>query len=152
MREPILILCAAVLLSSLACGQIVGNAFAGAVAATHSDRRRPILLDDADAGSVVNLGGRYLESGVRDVFDISDVGPQPRGVDAQFFGEDAQTLAQPEDWDDRIERQVANLTGVDRAADVDPERSKWAIVLIGFAGLTAALSGRRQARRAVITG
>jgi hypothetical protein len=149
MRPPNLTLCAAALLSSLACGQIVGKAFAATAA--DSDSRRLIPPGDRNGGSVVNLGGRYLESGVRDVFDISDVGPQPGGIDAELNGEDPQTFAQLEDWDDWMERQVVTLTGVDQAADSGPEQSKWAIVLIGFAGLTAALSGRRRARRAVIT-
>ncbi len=50
-----------------------------------------------------------------------------------------------------MERQAVSLTGVDEAADAGSEGSKWAFILIAFAGLTAALSGRRPARRAVIT-
>ncbi len=38
------------------------------------------------------------------------------------------------------------------AAAAGSDRSKWMILLIAFAGLTAATSGHRRARRAVITG
>ena len=139
MRQPILILCAAALLSSLSCGQIGANAFAGRVLAAHSDSGRPFLLDDRNGGSVVNLGG-FVEGGARDVFDKSDVWSQPRGIDAELNGDGGQIFAQADDWDDWVERQALNLPGVKEAAGSEGE--KWTFILITFVGLTAALSGR----------
>ena len=153
MRQSILTLCAA---GPAVGGLCIGvrpsrpDAFAGMVVAAHSDSGRPVLLDDRIGGSVVNLGGGFVEGGARDVFDKSDVWSQPRGIDVEV-NDGAQTFAQADDWDDWIERQVLILPGVTEAADAGPEGSKWALILIAFAGLTAALSGRRRARRAVIT-
>ncbi len=157
MRQPILTLCAAgaaALLSggllSLASGQAAPTGFAGAVAAADSNGPHRMLLDDHIGGSVVNLGGGLVEAGVQVGFDKSDVWSQTRGIDVEV-NDGAQTFAQADDWDDWIERQVLILPGVTEAADAGPEGSKWALILIAFAGLTAALSGRRRARRAVIT-
>jgi hypothetical protein len=118
------------------------------VVAAHSDSGRPFLLDDHNGGSVVNLDG-FVEGGARDVFDKSDVRSQPRGIDAELNGDGGQVFAQADDWGDWVERQALNLPGVKEAAG--PESAKWTFILITFAGLTAALSGPRRARRAVIT-
>ena len=152
MRQRNLTLCAAgaAALLSLESREIVQNGFAGTVAAARSESGRPILLDGRNRGSVVDLGGGLVEAGVRDGLDQSDVWSQPRGIDAEPDADGEQALAQANVWNEWIERQVLNLPGVTEAADAGPEGSKWTFLLIAFAGLTAALSGRRRPRRAVI--
>jgi len=50
-------------------------------------------------------------------------------------------------FEDQIETVLAPIGTVDPASD----RMSWAILLIAFAGMTAAASGRRRARRATIS-
>ena len=52
---------------------------------------------------------------------------------------------------DRFEDQIGTLLAGGQAVKPQPDRFKWAILLIAFAGMTAAASGRRRARRATIS-
>jgi hypothetical protein len=51
---------------------------------------------------------------------------------------------------DRFQNQVETVLAARKPVDPTSERSKWMILLIGFAGLTAATSGPRRARRATL--
>ncbi len=101
---------------------------------------------------VLDPHGGFVASLGRDVFDESDDWQGPRGVgaEAELDADGAQAFTEDDDWNEWVGRQVLTLTGVAQAADTGPDRSKWALLMIAFAGLTAALSGRRPARRVSI--
>ena len=52
---------------------------------------------------------------------------------------------------DRFADQIGTLLTPSGPVDPESDRMSWAILLIAFAGMTAAASGRRRARRATIS-
>ena len=52
---------------------------------------------------------------------------------------------------DRFADQIETLLAPSEPVDPASDRMSWAILLIAFAGMTAAASGRRRARRATIS-
>jgi hypothetical protein len=52
---------------------------------------------------------------------------------------------------DRFQNQIDTVLAPTKAVDPASDRSKWMILLIAFAGLTAATSGPRRARRATLS-
>lgn len=51
---------------------------------------------------------------------------------------------------DRFQDQIGTVLAASNPVDPASDRSKWMILLIAFAGLTAATSGPRRARRATL--
>jgi hypothetical protein len=51
---------------------------------------------------------------------------------------------------DRFQDQIETVLAASKPLDPASDRSKWMILLIAFAGLTAATSGPRRARRATL--
>jgi hypothetical protein len=51
---------------------------------------------------------------------------------------------------DRFQDQIETVLAASKPVDPASDRSKWMILLIAFAGLTAATSGPRRARRATL--
>jgi hypothetical protein len=78
-----------------------------------------------------------------------------RGVEPQFGATGPADLSAPADDEDgvydRFEDQIETLLAAGQAVKPPPDRFKWAILLIAFAGMTAAASGRPRARRATIS-
>jgi hypothetical protein len=52
---------------------------------------------------------------------------------------------------DRFADHIEDILAAGEAVDPAPDRFSWAILLIAFAGMTAAASGRRRPRRATIS-
>ena len=52
---------------------------------------------------------------------------------------------------DRFQDQIETILAASKPVDPASDRSKWMILLIAFAGLTAATSGPRRARRATLS-
>jgi hypothetical protein len=51
---------------------------------------------------------------------------------------------------ERFEDQIGSVLAATKPAEPPSDRSKWMIILIAFAGLTAATSGPRRARRSTM--
>jgi hypothetical protein len=88
----------------------------------------------------LDLGDRALAQGVEPEFDA--IGPP----DPSATAEDDEGGIYVR-FADQIETLLVPGGPVDPTAD----RMSWAILLIAFAGMTAAASGRRRARRATIS-
>ncbi len=103
-----------------------------------------------------SLSGNPAEASVRAFsYGLGDQA-QTLGVEPEFGATDPGDLsASTEDFEDgiydrlvnQIEKVLAPIGTVDRASD----RMTWAILVIAFAGMTATASGRRRARRPMIS-
>ncbi len=85
-------------------------------------------------------------------FNLDDEA-QIRGI-AQLGATGLADLSATDDEDgvyDRFQDQIETLLAAGQAVKPPPDRFKWAILLIAFAGMTAAASGRRRASRVTIT-
>jgi hypothetical protein len=81
---------------------------------------------------------------------------QARGVDLGFGASGPANLSATTEEDedgnyDRFADQIEDILASGKAVDPASDRLSWAILLIAFAGMTAAASGRRRARRATIS-
>jgi hypothetical protein len=88
-------------------------------------------------------------------FDLEDRG-QARGFETVFGASaPADLSAAPEDDEygiyERFADQIEDMLAAGKAVDPASDRLSWAVMLIAFAGMTAAASGRRRARRATIS-
>jgi hypothetical protein len=88
----------------------------------------------------LKLGGQALAQGVEPEFGA--IGPS----DLSATAEDDQ-----DDFYSRFADQIEDIFAAGKAVDPAPDRMGWAILLIAFAGMTAAASGRRRARIATIS-
>ena len=117
------------------------------------------------AGALVALPGCALAIGLARApahssvpalsFDLGDQ-VELRGVEPQFGATGVADLSAPAEDDedgfyDRFQDQIGTLLAAGQTVEPTPDRFKWAILLIAFAGMTAAASGRPRARRATIT-
>jgi hypothetical protein len=76
-------------------------------------------------------------------FEVGAIGPADLPPDGRRRdGEDA--------FYDRFQDQIGTALGAGKIVDSGSDRSKWMMLLIAFAGLTAATSGPRRARRATL--
>ena len=116
------------------------------------------------AGALLALSGFGWANTLRDSAPLSAIpafsfnsGDQAvtRDVEPQFGAMSFPELSATEDDEDgiydRFEDQIETLLAAGQAVKPEPDRFKWAILLIAFAGMTAAASGRPRARRATIT-
>ena len=88
----------------------------------------------------LKMGDQALAQGVEPEFDA--VGPADLSATAE---EDEDSIY------DRFADQIEDIFAAGKAVDPAPDRLNWAILLIAFAGMTAAASGRRRPRRATIS-
>jgi hypothetical protein len=103
-----------------------------------------------------SLGGSPAQPSVQ-VFSY-DLGGQTQtpGVEPELGAIDPADLsASTEDYgdgiDDRFADQIETLLAPSGPVDPASDRMSWAILLIAFAGMTAAASARRRPRRATIS-
>jgi hypothetical protein len=88
-------------------------------------------------------------------FDLGDQA-QTRGFETVFRASGPADLSAPPEDDEygiyeRFADQIEDILAAGKAVDPASDRLSWAIMLIAFAGMTAAASGRRRARRATIS-
>jgi hypothetical protein len=88
----------------------------------------------------LNLGDQALAQGVEPEFGA--LGP----ADLSAAAEDDEDSIY-----DRFADQIEDIFAAGKAVDPAADRMSWAILLIAFAGMTAAASGRRRARIATIS-
>jgi hypothetical protein len=103
-----------------------------------------------------SLSGNPSEPSVQ-VFSHS-LGDQTQtpGIESEHGAIDPEDLsATTEDYGDgiydRFADQIETLLAASEPVDPASDRMSWAILLIAFAGMTAAASGRRRPRRATIS-
>jgi len=107
--------------------------------------------------SANGLGGATARSHIHFFsYNLGDQAPT-RGDEPQFgaFGplDLASAIEGGDDEDgfyDRFEDQIETVLAARKPVDPASDRSKWMILLIAFAALTAATSGPRRARRATL--
>jgi hypothetical protein len=88
-----------------------------------------------DPGDQARTRGPDLAVGVIGPPDLSSTSESGEGEDGFY---------------DRFQNQIETVLAASKPVDPASDRSKWMILLIAFAGLTAATSGPRRARRATL--
>jgi hypothetical protein len=88
-------------------------------------------------------------------YSLGDQAQTP-GIESEHGAFDPEDLsATTEDYGDgiydRFADQIETLRAPTESVDPASDRMSWAILLIAFAGMTAAASGRRRSRRATIS-
>ncbi len=120
--------------------------------------------------SLCTAGAFLALSGYARADTLGDYVPQPsipafsfnlgnlavfRGIAPKFGATGLADLSATEDDEDgaydRFQDQIETLLAAGQAVKPPPDRFKWAILLIAFAGMTAAASGRPRARRATLS-
>jgi hypothetical protein len=103
-----------------------------------------------------SLGGSPAQPSVQvSSYSLGDQA-QTLGVESELGAIDPGDLsATTEDYGDgiydRFADQIGTLLAPSGPVDPGSDRMSWAILLIAFAGMTAAASGRRRPRRATIS-